>query len=163
MPLNTPRPAPQQVIAIFFALYWALFLPFICWGVWATPGHPHAQPHLVFVVPQHAARTDPDHHHAAIHGAEPDLTRCVSGGMPTESGIEPNISAQLDSCEMAPGPADVAGQSLPSTMAGTILVLIASGAEHWEISPVLQRHRTQAHFFPSDFMVTVPEPPPRIG
>lgn len=33
------------------AVYVALLLPFVCWGAAATPGHPHARPHIVFLAP----------------------------------------------------------------------------------------------------------------
>ena len=34
------------------ALAFAFVLPFICWGVLASPSHPHALPHLVFAEPE---------------------------------------------------------------------------------------------------------------
>ncbi|MBK8046035.1 MAG: hypothetical protein IPK16_02215 [Anaerolineales bacterium] len=163
MPLNTSRPAPQPAIAIFFALYWALFLPFICWGAWATSGHPHARPHLVFEMPEQLAQMAAAHPHAMMHDAVQDLARCVSGVMPTVFGGGQPIGTRLDACEIQSGSVDVAGQSLPSTLASIILILIANPAEHRDVRPVLQRHPAQAHLFPADLALTVPDPPPRIG
>lgn len=45
----------QRLVSGLFAIYWGLILPFICWGAWATPGHPHSTPHFVFFEPLHAA------------------------------------------------------------------------------------------------------------
>lgn len=38
----------------FFAALYAFVLPFICAGAQATPGHPHARAHFVFVEPEMA-------------------------------------------------------------------------------------------------------------
>ncbi len=40
-----------RALGVGYALLWALVLPFICWGAWAAPGHPHRAPHFVFAKP----------------------------------------------------------------------------------------------------------------
>lgn len=47
-----------KALHFFYAGLYAFVLPFICWGAQATPGHPHARPHFVFVDP-------PGHTHLA--------------------------------------------------------------------------------------------------
>jgi hypothetical protein len=38
----------------FYAGLFAFVLPLICWGAQATPGHPHARAHFVFLMPPFA-------------------------------------------------------------------------------------------------------------
>jgi hypothetical protein len=45
----------QHVIAWSYAVIFGGVLPFICWGAWAQPGHPHSRPHFVFAMPEMAA------------------------------------------------------------------------------------------------------------
>jgi len=55
---NQPS-AWTKALHFFYAGLYAFVLPFICWGAQATPGHPHARPHFVFVDP-------PGHSHLAV-------------------------------------------------------------------------------------------------
>ena len=41
----------QRLILGTMAVLWAGILPWLCWGGWSTPGHPHATPHFVFAKP----------------------------------------------------------------------------------------------------------------
>lgn len=59
--------AARAGLNFFFAGLFGLVLPFICWGVQAAPGHPHARAHFVFLAPEgHAPDSAP---HTHDHGA----------------------------------------------------------------------------------------------
>ena len=89
--------------------YFAVLLPFICWGALATPGHPHSHPHFVFWSPQPHEPQFPAHitmaelmawgRHNQECGAEADAGHHGSAGEDT-----------------APG------QSVPALVIGTVLV-----------------------------------------
>lgn len=83
--IHTPL-ALSRLISLLnwlLAIHFALILPFVCWGSWAEPGHPHSHPHFVFVVPEMAAdivssatgtvtAVQTDHaHHGASHESKP--------------------------------------------------------------------------------------------
>lgn len=52
----------RQLLLVFYIILLGLILPFICWGSWGTPGHPHGGPHLVFLhPPEHSANSQMDH------------------------------------------------------------------------------------------------------
>ncbi|MBK8045953.1 MAG: hypothetical protein IPK16_01730 [Anaerolineales bacterium] len=55
-----------RVLVLTYALYAGLILPFVCWGAWAVPGHPHGHPHFVFSPPD----LTPSHHAAHVHDNE---------------------------------------------------------------------------------------------
>jgi len=70
----------QHVIAWSYAVIFGGVLPFICWGAWAQPGHPHSRPHLVFAMPEMAAPAEDaaighahadDHAHHDSHSGAP--------------------------------------------------------------------------------------------
>lgn len=42
----------QQWVVCAYVLIFGAILPFICWGAWAQPGHPHSRPHFVFLMPE---------------------------------------------------------------------------------------------------------------
>lgn len=104
-----------------YAGLFAFVLPLICWGAQATPGHPHARAHFVFVAPPLQANAAPattnagslasagvDHtaHHAAQEAAEkpvgrsgPSMLGCslllligLSGALLPRKGNEPTFS-----------------------------------------------------------------------
>ena len=52
-----------KALHLFYAGLYAFVLPFICWGAQATPGHPHARPHFVFVDP-------PAHSHLGVQATQ---------------------------------------------------------------------------------------------
>lgn len=41
----------QRFILATMVVLWVGVLPWLCWGGWSTPGHPHATPHFVFAKP----------------------------------------------------------------------------------------------------------------
>ena len=51
----------MDILHLLMAGYFAVLLPFICWGALGTPGHPHSRPHFVFAPPPQAAAPLPQH------------------------------------------------------------------------------------------------------
>jgi hypothetical protein len=89
-------------LRLFFASYFAVVLPFICWGAEATPGHPHARSHFVFLEPELAAapsHVDGDQGHRHGH----DAPAADHASSPT-------------------------GQSTPSVLGVVMLTIVGAGA-----------------------------------
>jgi hypothetical protein len=55
----------RTLLNLFFIGLFGLVLPFICWGVQATPGHPHARAHFVFLAPEEHVHGSAPHDHGA--------------------------------------------------------------------------------------------------
>lgn len=89
--------------------YFAVLLPFICWGALATPGHPHSHPHFVFWSPQANVTQLPAHTTAAeLH---------AWGHHNQESGAEAGAGHHGSA-----GEGTAAGRSVPALVIGTVLV-----------------------------------------
>jgi hypothetical protein len=74
-----------RTLHLFYAGLFAFVLPLICWGAQATPGHPHARAHFVFVEPLLSGHTDSNttanavlSHSAMGHHGEHDLDHAAS-------------------------------------------------------------------------------------
>lgn len=140
-PINH-RQGARRAIAIrlmsgLLALYWAVVLPFICWGAWATPGHPHSSPHFVFFEPLHTANQP-----------------------------APATHTHTESARNAPQPALPAsdpvntGQSTPTLVIMLLVILIPSAVIMlfgWRRSAL----RVVQMLFPGDIVLPVSTPPPR--
>ena len=66
--------AHQRLILGSLLFLWAGVLPWLCWGGWSNPHHPHANPHFVFAAP--TLLDAHSHAHANMphdHGAEDAL------------------------------------------------------------------------------------------
>ena len=133
---STRRAAIKTCALSLYIAYWALVLPFLCWGAWATPGHPHLHPHFVFSPPDtaddmngnHAA--DSPHQNHATSGDDQD----VIAGEST-----PNIGVlSMFAVVVTPLP-----QPTHTLSAGS------------ECAPAVQ--------FPSGHLVRVATPPPRCA
>lgn len=122
----------------FFVIYWALVLPFLCWGAWATPGHPHAHPHFVFAVPHLVGETQPDLH----------------SGHTTAASVKPH---------QATGEGETAGQSLPTILVITLFTLVFASPHPRRLPLRVRRERAPAVLFPSGYPGSVPTPPPRFA
>jgi hypothetical protein len=109
-------------------------LPFLCWGAWATPGHPHARPHFVFAAPLLVADTPHAMHHALAHGADP----AAAGNAPTT------------------------GQSLPSILIVSLFTLVFATPLARTFRLLMRRERVVFAPFPHSHPTTVPTPPPRF-
>lgn len=55
----------QRLILGSFVVLWVGVLPWLCWGGWSNPHHPHASPHFVFAMPP---LYDNEHH---VHPNDP--------------------------------------------------------------------------------------------
>lgn len=89
--------------------YFAVLLPFICWGALATPGHPHSHPHFVFWSPQPNVTQLPAHTTAAeLHAL---------GHHNQHSGAEAGAGHHGSA-----GEGTAAGRSVPALVIGTVLV-----------------------------------------
>jgi len=65
---NHPRSILQQFILGSLAVLWIAVLPWLCWGGWSNPHHPHPNPHFVFGDPP---LLDEGHHIHHVHPADP--------------------------------------------------------------------------------------------
>ena len=98
----------------------AFVLPFICWGVMATPGHPHAGPHFVFAAP-------------------PEVRPPLPATMTMAELSEWNQSSDLcgapahavDGPSSHPVAGAPAGQSVPKVLIGSLLLLMPLLAAQW--------------------------------
>jgi len=63
-----------------------VWLPFVCWGMWADPAHAHGGPHLVFVEPPARPVVDDDAHHGALaHDGQADDAMPAGAARPATS------------------------------------------------------------------------------
>lgn len=140
--IRAALPVWQRAIALVYVALFAAVMPFICWGAWAQPCHPHSRPHFVFWEPVH---TSP----ATIGG------RCVpvAGTTTAEHG-----NAHQDA---ASNP--IAGQSLPDVALVLLLmvVLVASGLDVFRLRH--EDRRLTGLLFSLQPILCVPTPPPRSG
>lgn len=60
----------QRAILGSLVVLWVAILPWLCWGGWSNPHHPHASPHFVFAAP---SLLDQDHHSHPEHTANDPL------------------------------------------------------------------------------------------
>jgi hypothetical protein len=69
----------QRLILGSLIVLWAGVLPWLCWGAWGSPNHPHPSPHFVFAAPPlysgelhvhpHLPSEQQGHNHASPVGA----------------------------------------------------------------------------------------------
>ena len=143
----------------------ALVLPFICWGAWADPSHPHGGPHFVFAPPPLRTST----HLASQHlGAEqPRALDSICGDAEAlrrtfgDAAFQPPTASRGGSSAGA-DESPVAGQSLPDSslvVASLLLVFAAAtGLVMWRrfnrrLALVLSQPCVE---------LRVPTPPPRL-
>jgi hypothetical protein len=127
---------------LFYAGLFAFVLPFICWGAQATPGHPHARAHFVFVDPPMSVMLE------SITGTKP----AAHGAHTPDDGSTP-----------LPTPVQLpAGRSVPSALMITLLLLVGT------LIAVLPPKSDGPGFFTwfsipdaAPFYALIPTPPPR--
>lgn len=78
---------PHAAVHLLFAALFGLALPFICWGAQATPGHPHARAHFVFLPPELVPG-------AGDHGAMPGMAGPAAGSSHDAHQLPPGQSTQ---------------------------------------------------------------------
>lgn len=138
---------------ILLAVIFGLVLPFICWGAEATPGHPHARAHFVFLAPMH--RVGP---------AWPTVTNAQELLRATAEDLARGVH---DLCATAPrggeAASTTASQSTPLMLAIALLLL---AVVRWLTTLLL---RNDAGFFlrmtaflPRFPLFDVDTPPPRL-
>lgn len=138
----------QTVLHLFYAGLFAFVLPLICWGAQATPGHPHARAHFVFVDPILVA-DEPDR--TVEHAAHPEpMTHSAPQGQ-HQTHQQPAPSAKMP-----------AGRSTPSMLGIVVLTLIglsAAVAPLWNPGPRFFCWLAPLWVMP--LTIAIPTPPPR--
>lgn len=71
----------KQLLLGSYATLLGLVFPFICWGSWAEPGHPHRGPHFVFASPP--GLHDHGHPHEIDDPADGDPARPAGQARPS--------------------------------------------------------------------------------
>jgi hypothetical protein len=144
-------PGWQRIALFFYVLFLALVMPFICWGAWAEPGHPHGSPHFVFATPVFAEAS----------GSGPSLNQIVWSlqsycGNPRTDAPAATSGAETD-------PVTPAGQSLPDTtlLVSMLLILLASWLQLE--NPRQSAERVRQFCVATPFAPLVPTPPPRFA
>ncbi|MEZ4708719.1 MAG: hypothetical protein R3A44_16035 [Caldilineaceae bacterium] len=142
-----PIPYLYKALLLFYVGLYAFVLPFICWGAQATPGHPHANAHFVFVDPATTTelQAHPLHHHAA--------------------NVDPCHAPSSYTTPSEPGksPAAPAGRSVPPQLAigsllpiETVMTVIPANVADGDF-PRWLTPLSWATFSPR-----IPTPPPRL-
>lgn len=138
----------------FYIFYFALGMPFICWGAVATPGHPHRLPHLVFAPPAISMPTlQPREGHLGHgqHGVPHLHQQAVAKRTVTSPPTTPQ-----------PGqPSDVTGRSTPAASAITLLTLIFVGAWRFQWLPQFLFAFNLGDLYKRPFAPVPLTPPPR--
>lgn len=153
--LTSPLLTWQRLVLGGYSALLALFLPVICWGAAAEPGHPHRYPHFVFAEPPNPAQHPQPAIHAPMHE-----TRALSAHQPGSYEAAPMAKAPA-TCSLHPDGV-IAGRATPTLMVFAILLLLVLGEWlvrrlHW---PPLVLWRCL--YFPEALSLPVPLPPPRL-
>ncbi len=141
-----------QRIALFtYVGFLAVVMPFICWGAWAEPGHPHGSPHFVFATPVFAEASD----------SGPSLNQIV-WSLQSYCG-NPRTDVPVAVPDGATDPVSLAGQSLPDTtlVVSMLLILLTGWLQLESLRKSAERVRQICIATP--FAPLVPTPPPRFG
>ena len=138
-------PRWQRLLCAGFAFLFTLVLPFICFGAFAEPGHPHRMPHFVFAEPVLSVDL--------LLEAQPPLPQMMNHeghamAMPPEHVVNPKQQQPV-------------GRSASSLILFSILVLTSLGV--WVLSRVDQRHIVEfsAALSFESATLAIPLPPPR--
>ena len=138
---------------LFYVALFAFVLPLICWGVQATPGHPHAKAHFVFADPPVLVSTS---HRMAIENVTEWLAHFGRSVL-----CAPGVAAQTaaEAIERAPVPV---GRSVPSQLASTLLLATGLIGTVW-LSKADRVEFPQWVVLPESvsFILLLATPPPR--
>lgn len=99
----------ERLLRLLFAGLFGLVLPFVCWGAEATPGHPHARAHFVFMTPAQPNAQEIVRAAAEVLSTGAEHVACISAIV-----VEGNGMAGSDM---------PTGQSVPLVLAITLLML----------------------------------------
>jgi hypothetical protein len=128
-----------------------MVLPFICWGSWGVPGHPHPNPHFVFA----------EIGNTQTFSFSTNSVQFQENRLSVAGRYESQLSLPIHHAEGAPeNPSDV-GRSVPDTSAFTILtlVLVAICSIQANFMPHFSPNR--GNLFARQLVLFVPTPPPR--
>ena len=143
-----------RALQLFFAALYAFLLPFICAGAQATPGHPHARAHFVFLEPEFA---DHQRHAGAMDDMGGDMGATHTGYMASVTELEDSCPLQRDVDSPLP-----AGRSVSMQLVTSSLILLGSSAA---LIPLLSEpvgfSVWLADSMMEPFHTLVPTPPPR--
>jgi hypothetical protein len=145
--------AGQRALSIGYSIIFALILPLICWGAYATPGHPHRIPHFVFVEP-------------TLKAPAPKPVVALSPSMP---GHEHHNHSEM--MPMAPASEDptpepnqrVAGRASLSLLLFSILIFVAVDLWLYRKIDERQQRRFILALFVKPAVLPILLPPPRIA
>ena len=152
---QTGRQIPkwQRLILAGYVALLTFVMPFICWGAWAEPGHPHGSPHFVFATPALAGASD----------ASDSLSRIVWSLQSYCGNPLMDEPAAVAGSGGTGDSADIAGQSLPdTTLVVTLLLVLFVGWLQLE-NLRLTVERMMRFCVATPFAPMVPTPPPRFG
>ena len=141
----------QRALQLFYAGLFAFVLPFTCWGAYATPGHPHAGAHLVFLAPPQPVHAVPVAEGAGAMGQL--LARLGYPSLCTGHGVG---APQVAETQLP------AGRSLPALLVISLLAPITLSLQLLPARP--DRPHFSAWFAPLRFRalaLAIPTPPPR--
>ena len=144
LPGSNQPSAWTKALHLFYAGLFALVLPLICWGAQATPGHPHASAHFVFVDPLPVGE-------APANAAELPLHTDEAADHAGHVHPQPPPASKLP-----------AGRSTPSMLGITLLTLVGMGAvvaPFWNTGPSFSYWLAPLWVMP--LTIVIPTPPPR--
>ncbi|MEZ4661355.1 MAG: hypothetical protein R2911_27715 [Caldilineaceae bacterium] len=144
---RNPRALPlweRSLLAFYIGLL-GLVMPFICWGAYAEPGHPHARPHFVFMDPVMDMPSIPM---TLDHAASPSTH--MSMPMDPAPATQPANSAPV-------------GRSTPQLLLFALMVLLVGAL--WQIVRIDKQYLIHigTALFAKPPRLNVPTPPPRFA
>jgi hypothetical protein len=152
---RTGRQIPkwQRLILVGYAALLTFVLPFICWGAWAEPGHPHGSPHFVFATPVIAGSPN----------AGNSLSQIVWSLQSYCGNPRMDEPAAIAGTDGTTDLGSVAGQSLPDTtlVVSMLLILFVGWLQLESLRQTTERVKQFCVATP--FAPLVPTPPPRFG
>lgn len=139
----------QRMILASLTVIWVGILPWLCWGGWSSPHHPHPSPHFVFAQPPLYGNG----HHEQSNLDHSGLDHCVDNHI--QLAVSGDI--QLHDHETPVGVAH------PETLLIALLSFVMP-FNRWGIG-VFARHfrRVLALLPPNLLVMVVPTPPPRLS
>lgn len=137
-------PFPQRLILASLVVIWVGILPWLCWGGWSSPHHPHPSPHFVFAEP--SLYTNGHHVHSNLsHCSDEHIQLGVSGNLQTHDHETP------------------VGAAHPETLLIALLSFVMP-FNRWVIGAFICHFKRVLVFRPPNLLVmAVPTPPPRLS
>lgn len=141
---------PERTAVLWaYVVLFAVVLPFICWGKYANPAHPHPVAHFVFHLPPMNAAQMPQ---------VPQVPRMpATGGHQAVNGA---VATGFDATEI-----DGTGVSSPALAASVMTTLMQVLLLGWvfNLAERKQRVRLRSAEHPKSYIPRIPTPPPRVS